>query len=152
MVRRTVHVNVPVERAFRVFTEKMGTWWPTTHHIAKTPFVEVVVEPYAGGRWFERDASGKECDWGRVLVWEPPKHVVVSWHLQPDWQYNADPALASEVSLMFFAEGPGATRLELEHRHIERHGENWEKLRQGVDSPGGWTQVLGGYEKLANQR
>jgi uncharacterized protein YndB with AHSA1/START domain len=152
VVKRTIRVNVPIDRAFRVFTEKMGTWWPATHHIAKTPFVEVVVEPHSGGRWFERDANGSVCDWGRVLVWEPPKHVVVSWHLQPDWQYNADPARASEVSLTFFAEGAEATRLELEHRLIERHGESWEKLRQGLDSPGGWTQVLSGYEKLANNR
>lgn len=86
VVKRTIHVNVPIDRAFRVFTEKMGDWWPASHHIAKTPFVEVVVESRAGGRWFERDERGNECDWGRVLHWEPPKQLLVSWHLQPDWQ------------------------------------------------------------------
>ncbi len=142
VVKRTIHVNAPIETAFRVLTQKMGEWWPTTHHIGATPFAEIVVEPRAGGRWFERDSKGAECDWGKVLVWEPPKQVVVSWHLQPDFKYNADASKASEVSFEFIAEGAAATRMEFEHRHIQRHGENWEKLLAGVDSPGGWTAVL----------
>jgi uncharacterized protein YndB with AHSA1/START domain len=145
VVKRTIRVNVPIETAFRVLTERMGTWWPATHHIGKTPFTEIVVEPRVGGRWFEHDSSGAECDWGRVLVWEPPKKLVVSWHLQPDWKYNADSSKASEVSFEFIVEGPEATRMEFEHRHIERHGEGWEKMRVGVDSPGGWTLVLAQY-------
>lgn len=145
-VRRTLRVNVPIDRAFRVLTEKMGTWWPASHHIGKTPFTEIVVEPRAGGRWFERGAAGTECDWGRVLVWEPPKRLILAWHLQPDWQYSTDPARASEVAFEFIAEGPEATRLEFEHRHIERHGEGWERLFGEVDSPGGWTGVLAEYD------
>jgi uncharacterized protein YndB with AHSA1/START domain len=145
-VKRTLRVNIPIEFAFRMFTQKMGAWWPASHHIGKTAFAEIVVEPHAGGRWFERDSVGAECDWGRVLVWDPPKRLIVSWHLQPDWQFHPDLSRASEVSFEFIAEGPETTRLELQHRHLERHGEGWEKLRAGVDSPGGWTGVLAEFE------
>jgi uncharacterized protein YndB with AHSA1/START domain len=130
-----------------MLTKEMGSWWPATHHIAKTPFAEIVVEPRVGGRWFERDSDGGECDWGKVLVFDPPKRLIVSWHLQADWHYDPDVARASEVVFEFIAEGPEATRLEFEHRHLERHGEGWEQLRAGVDSPGGWTGILTAYEK-----
>jgi uncharacterized protein YndB with AHSA1/START domain len=150
VVKRTIRVNVPIEFAFRVFTERMGTWWPATHSIAANPFKEIVVEPRAGGRWFERDGAGAECEWGRVLVWEPPRRVVATWQLQPDWKFNADLSRASEVAVEFHEEGPEITRLEFEHRHLERHGEGWEKLREGVDSPGGWTAVLALYVEAAN--
>jgi uncharacterized protein YndB with AHSA1/START domain len=148
-VKRTIRVNVPIEKAFQVFTERMGTWWPATHHIGAQPFRDVIVERRAGGRWFERDANGAECDWGRVLAWEPPYRLTLSWHLQPDFKDNADPTLASEVALEFIAEGKEATRMELEHRHIERHGQGWENLRKGVDAPGGWTGVLEQYVAAA---
>lgn len=151
-VKRTLRVNVPIDFAFRMLTQKMGTWWPATHHIGKTAFTEIVVEPHAGGRWFERDIVGAECDWGRVLVWEPPKQVVLSWHLQGDFHYDPDMSRASEVSFEFFSEGPEATRVEFEHRSLERHGEGWQNLRASVDSPGGWTAVLAGFEDAARQR
>jgi uncharacterized protein YndB with AHSA1/START domain len=146
-VKRTLHVGVPIEFAFRMLTEKMGSWWPATHHIAKTPFLEIVLEPQVGGRWFERDANGGECDWGKVLVYKPPKLLALSWHLQSDWQFHPDIARASEVVFEFIAEGPEATRLEFKHRHLERHGEGRERVRAGVDSPGGWTGVLAQYEQ-----
>ena len=151
-VKRTLRVGAPIEHAFRVLTEKMGLWWPATHHIAKTPFTEIVVEPRIEGRWFERDASGAECDWGRVLVYEPPKRLVVSWHLQADWSFDPSPARASEVSFEFIEEGQEQTRLEFEHRHLERHGEGWEKVRAAVDSPGGWNGVLAPYVQLAGAK
>ena len=144
-VRRTLQVDVPVEKAFQVFTEKMASWWPATHHVGGTPFKEIVMEKRAGGRWYEVGADGVEGQWGKVLAWEPPKRVVLSWHLQPDWYFNADLARASEIVLDFISEGAVATRVEFEHRHIERHGEGYDKLRQAIDSPGGWTLVLAGY-------
>lgn len=149
VVRKTIKVEAPIERAFAVFTEKMGTWWPATHHIAKEPFVAVVIEPRSGGRWFERDAQGSECQWGGVLAWEPPKRVVLSWHLGPDWKYDPDKAKASEVEFLFIAEGPKNTRVELTHSHFERHGEGWQAILAGVDSPGGWTGVLAPYIEAA---
>jgi len=147
-VRRTLRLDVPIDFAFRTLTAKMASWWPATHHIAKTPFSEIVIEPRPGGRWFERDAAGAECEWGRVLEYEPPKRLVVAWHLQQDWNFDPDPARASEVIFDFIAVGPEETRLEFEHRHLERHGEGWEKLRAAVDSPGGWTGVLAQYETV----
>jgi uncharacterized protein YndB with AHSA1/START domain len=145
VVKRTIRVEVPLEKAFLVFTEKKGAWWPAAHHIGAEPFADVVVEPRVGGRWYERDSNGTECDWGRVLVWEPPRKVVVSWQLQPDWKFSNDMSRAGEVSFEFVAEGSSATRLEFEHRHIERHGDGYEQLRAGVDSPGGWTMILQQY-------
>jgi uncharacterized protein YndB with AHSA1/START domain len=151
-VKRTLRVGAPIEHAFRVLTEKMSSWWPATHHIAKRPFAEIVVEPRIEGRWFERDASGAECDWGRVLVYEPPKRLVVSWHLQTDWSFDPNPGRASEVSFEFIEEGPEQTRLEFAHRYLERHGEDWEKVRAAVDSPGGWSGVLAPYVQLVGAK
>lgn len=151
-VKRTLHVNAPIDFAFRILAQKMGTWWPATHHIGKTPFTEIVIEPHAGGRWFERDIAGAECDWGRVLLWEPSKQLTLAWHLQPDFHYDPDITRASEVSFEFFPEGPEATRVEFEHRHLERHGEGWQNLHISVDSPGGWTAVLAGFEEATRRK
>jgi uncharacterized protein YndB with AHSA1/START domain len=149
-VRKTLSVNVPIEWAFAVFTEKMAAWWPATHHIGKQPFTEIELEQRRGGRWFERAAAGSECDWGRVVAWEPPNRVAFSWHLQSDWKFDPDPQKASEVEIRFFAEGTGKTRVELEHRNLERHGAAWEQVRTGVDSPGGWTAILENFAKALN--
>jgi uncharacterized protein YndB with AHSA1/START domain len=145
-VKLTLRVGVPIDRAFRVLTEKMGAWWPATHHIGKTDFADVVVEPRAGGRWYERGTDGEECQWGTVLVYEPPKRVVFSWHLQTDWKFDPDMKRASEVVFEFVAEGPETTRLDFEHRHLERHGDGWEKMRDSVKN--GWGQVLLPYDRL----
>ena len=144
-VKRTLHVGVPIEHAFRMLTEKMGIWWPANHHIGQVPFAEIVVEPHGGGRWLERGEKGEECQWGTVLVWDPPQQVVFSWQLQADWKFSPDMSRASEVAFSFFAEGPEMTRLEFEHRHIERHGEGWEKIRKGVE--GGWAGILVEFER-----
>jgi uncharacterized protein YndB with AHSA1/START domain len=149
-VRKTVNVDVPIERAFAVFTQKMAAWWPATHSIGKQPFVEIVVEPRDGGRWFERAANGAECDWGRVLAWEPPHRVTFSWHLQADWSFDPNPERASEVEIRFNAESAGKTRVDLEHRGLQRHGEGWEQLRAAVDSAGGWTLILEQFAKVAD--
>jgi len=124
----------------------MDAWWPATHHIAKQAFTEIVIEQRAGGRWFERAADDTECDWGRVVAWEPPHRVVFSWHLQGDWKFDPNPERASEVEVRFLAEGSG-TRVELEHRNLERHGAGWEQVRTGVDSPAGWSAVLAQFAK-----
>jgi uncharacterized protein YndB with AHSA1/START domain len=152
VVRKTLNVNVPIERAFAVFTEEMGSWWPATHHIGKQPFAAITVEQRIGGRWFERAADGNECEWGRVLAWEPPNRVAFSWHLQSDWKFDPNPGRASEVEIKFFAEGAGKTRVELEHRGLERHGEGWQQLRTAMDSPGGWSLVLEQFAKVAGEK
>lgn len=144
VVRKHVRVQAPVERAFSVFVEQMETWWPAHHHIGAQPFQSIFVEPRAGGRWYERDAQGNQCDWGTVLAWEPPHKVSLSWHLGPDWKFNADLAKASEVEIRFIAEG-SATLVELEHRGLERHGEGYEQLRAALDSPDAWAGTLAAF-------
>src|SRR5207248_4538174 len=136
-LRTTLNVNVHIERAFAVFTDKMDAWWPATHHIAKQAFREIVIEQRAGGRWFERAADGTECDWGRVVAWDPPSRLVFGWHLGPGWEYDPDPAKSTEVEVQFISEGATKTRVELEHRGFEVHGERGDELRTGVAAEGG---------------
>lgn len=143
-VTKTVTVNAGQERAFTVFTEKFFTWWPKSHHIGDADLADAVIEPKVGGRWYERGTDGAECDWGSVLAYDPPNRVVLSWHLQGDWGYDPDPARASEIEVTFVAESESRTRVELTHRHIERHDVP-EKVVAGVDSPGGWHGILAGY-------
>jgi uncharacterized protein YndB with AHSA1/START domain len=155
IVRKSVHVKAPIERAFSVFVEQMETWWPATHHIGKTPFEAIFVEPRVGGRWYERNAEGQQCDWGTVLAWDPPHRVALSWHVgpghdQPDWVCDPDKTKASEVEISFKQEEPGVTFVELVHSKLERHGEGWEQLRAVFDGPGAWVDILALYAKAAN--
>jgi uncharacterized protein YndB with AHSA1/START domain len=147
--RKTMRIEVPVEVAFRVFTDRMGAWWPASHHVGNTPFKDILIDHQAGGRWYEINVNGEECIWGTVLSWEPPRRVVLSWHLQPDWSFSPDLAKASEVALEFISEGAETTRVEFEHRHLERHGAGWEKLREQVGSDGGWPAILALYANMA---
>jgi uncharacterized protein YndB with AHSA1/START domain len=148
-VRKTITVRAPQQRAFVVFTEQFGTWWPAEHHIGEADLADAFIEPKVGGRYFERGVDGSECDWGQVLAYDPPDRVVLSWHLQGDWKYHPDPAKASEIEIRFIAEGPDRTRVELEHRHIERH-DLAEEVAKSIDTPDGWSGILQRYaDKLA---
>jgi hypothetical protein len=151
VVRKSIRVKASAERAFSVFVEQMETWWPAAHHIGKTPFETIFVEPRVGGRWYERDAQGNECDWGRVLAWAPPNWVTLSWHLGPGFQYDPDLAKASEVEIRFTAEGPAATLVELTHSKLERHGEGYEKLRAMMESPAAWDATLAAFAGVFEQ-
>lgn len=140
-VNRTVVVRANREHAFTVFTERFFSWWPKAHHIGEADLADAIIEPREGGRWYERGVDGSECDWGTVLAWEPPERLVLSWHLQGDFSYHPDPAKASEIEVRFIAEAPDRTRVELDHRHIERHDDP-ERVFNGVGSPGGWLGIL----------
>ena len=140
-VRREITVNADQERAFEVFTAGFDSWWPRAHHIGQSELLAAIIEPKVGGRWYERGIDGSECDWGKVLVWEAPARVVLSWHLDGNWAFDPDPAKASEVELRFVAESESRTRVELEHRGIER-AHAAEQLRAGVDSEQGWNGLL----------
>ncbi|TWP48205.1 ATPase [Lentzea tibetensis] len=144
-VHRSVTVNATQERAFDVFTGKWLSWWPLEHHIGATELADVVVEPVTGGRWYEVGTDGTECDWGAVLAWEPHGRIVLSWHLNGDWEYDPDPAHASEVEVRFVAETPDRTRVELVHRNFERHAHKPDQVRGGVGGEGGWGTILTGY-------
>jgi uncharacterized protein YndB with AHSA1/START domain len=150
-VRKSVEVRASSEQAFLTFTQQMHRWWPKEHHIGSQPFVQIVCEPHNGGRWYEVSADGSECQWGTVLLWEPPVRVKFSWHLDGDFQFNPDPERASEVEVSFTSIESGRTRVDLEHRHMERHGPSGERLREAVDDPNGWTFVLDQYAAWANE-
>ena len=148
VVRKSVLVNAPQTHAFAVFTEQQGAWWPlTTHYIGAASAQTAIIEPLAGGRWFERSSDGDECDWGRVLVWEPPHRIVLSWDIGADWK--SDPQLGTEVEVRFIAEDPATTRVELEHRHLERYGAQAETMQTTFDSEGGWSGILRGFAQAA---
>ena len=148
VVRKSITVDAPLERAFEVFTSGMTSWWPLdTHHIGEQDAKEVVVEPRSGGRWFERAADGTECEWGRILSWEAPDRVVFGWHLGPEWKYDPDPAKSTEVEVRFISEDATRTRVEVEHRGFEVHGDRADELRIPVAGEGGWSGLL---ERFAN--
>lgn len=148
-VSKSITVNAEIERAFRVFAEDIDTWWPRSHHIGKQPLQKQVIEPRAGGRCFGREADGTECVWGRVLVWEPPQRLVLAWQIDANWQFEPDTNKASEVEVRFTAEAGGATRVDLEHRYLERHGIGAERIRTAVDAPGGWAGLMQLYARIA---
>ena len=141
-VTTTIVVEAPAERAFKIFTEDMASWWPPEHHLIESELAEMVVEPRPGGHIYDRGVDGSECHWARVLVYEPPTRFVFSWDISLAWQIETDPAKTSEVEVRFVAEGPDRTRVELEHRHLDRHGDGWEQMRDAVGSPNGWQVGL----------
>ncbi|QRP43865.1 SRPBCC family protein [Amycolatopsis sp. FDAARGOS 1241] len=141
-IRKSITVACSRAHAFKVYTEGFDSWWPREHHLGEAALAEAVLEPREGGRWFERLVDGSECGWGRVLAWEPPGRVVLSWHIDGDWKVDPDPAHASEIEVLFTEEGPGTTRVEIEHREFERHGATAQQVYDGVDTEGGWTGLL----------
>lgn len=145
VVRRTITVETDQDRAFEVFTEQFGAWWPRSYSILEAEQADFVLEPRAGGRWYEVGVDGSECDAGRVLTYEPPDRLVAAWHLDGAWHYDPDPEHASEFEVRFVAESESRTRVELEHRHFERHGGGAEAVHAGVDSPRGWDFCLAAY-------
>lgn len=147
-VRRRIVVNAPINEAFKVFTERFGDFKPREHNLLRAPIAETVLEPRVGGNIYDRAVDGTECRWARILAFEPPDRVVFSWDISPRWQLETDPDRASEVEVRFFAEAPDRTRVELEHRNIDRHGTGWESVREGVDGEGGWPLYLRRYAAL----
>jgi len=147
-VRRQIQVNAPISEAFKVFTDRSGDFKPREHNLLQAPNAETVFEPRVGGNIYDRAVDGTECRWARILAFEPPDRVVFSWDISPRWQIETNPDLTSEVEVRFFAETPERTRVELEHRNIDRHGPGWESVRDGVDNEAGWPLYLKRYAAL----
>jgi uncharacterized protein YndB with AHSA1/START domain len=147
-VRRHILVNAPISDAFKVFTERFGDFKPREHNLLNAPIAETVFEPRVGGHIYDRAADGSECRWARILAFEPPNRVVFSWDISPRWQIETNPDLTSEVEVRFVAETPERTRVELEHRNLDRHGVEWESVRDGVGNEGGWPLYLQRYAAL----
>ncbi|HEY1650756.1 MAG TPA: SRPBCC family protein [Acidimicrobiales bacterium] len=146
-VNTSIVVDAPIDRAFAVFTEDMGSWWPKEHHMLQSQESHMVFEPKKGGRAHELGDDGTECKWASVLVWEPPNRVVFTWEISPQWSLESDPAKVSEVEVRFTAEAAGRTRVDVEHRNLDRHGDGWEGLRAAVDSPEGWPLDLAAFSR-----
>jgi uncharacterized protein YndB with AHSA1/START domain len=141
-IRHEVVVEAPIERAFAVFTEGFGSFKPPEHNMLGVDIAETVFELREGGHVYDRGVDGSECRWARVLAYEPPNRVVISWDISPQWQIETDLEKTSEVDVRFFPETPDRTRVELEHRNLDRHGDGWEAVREGVDGDAGWPLYL----------
>ena len=148
VVRRQIIVEASIDRAFAVFTERFGDFKPREHNMLSVPIAGTVFEPRIGGHIYDRGTDGSECRWARILAYDPPTRVVFSWDIGPTWQVERDPDNASEVEVTFTAESPTRTRVDLEHRHIDRHGPGWESLRDGVAHDDGWPLYLDRYAAL----
>ena len=150
-IRKSIRVDTAPARAFEIFTAGMARWWIKTHSInpSKSPIKDIIIEPRAGGRWFERGEDGCECQWGKVLAWEPPAdqrggRLLLAWQI--DGQFRFDPALVTEIEIRFIPVESG-TRVELEHRQLERLGEKSADIHQLFDSDCGWSSLLESFAK-----
>ena len=148
-VRASIVIDAPADRAFRVFTEEFDRLKPREHNILGVDIAETVFEPRVGGHIIDRGIDGSECRWSRVLAYEPPDRLVFSWDISPYWQIESDPQKTSEVEVRFIAESPERTRVELEHRHLDRHGDGWEGVRESISGGEGWPLYLERYEAAA---
>ena len=146
-VVREIQVGAPPAQVFRVFTEQFDAWWPRSHHIAASAMKRAVLECRVGGRWYEIGEDGSECNWGKVLVWEPPKRLVLAWQISGEWKY--DPALITEVEVNFISQGPNATQVVLEHRNLDRFGAAADAVRSAIDGNMGWPGILEALAKVA---
>ena len=148
-VRKSIVVKASAEKSFTTFTSRIGRWWPRSKSIGSAPQADVVLEPGVGGRWYERGNDGSECQWGKVLHWQPPERLVLAWQISADWKF--DPALVTEVEITFTPLSAGETRVDIEHRHLERLGDKAAGVRDAFDSEDGWNGVLKGFgEALAS--
>jgi uncharacterized protein YndB with AHSA1/START domain len=151
VVRKQVVVNAAIAQAFTAFTERFGDFKPPEHNLLQAPVAETVFEPRVGGHIYDRATDGSECRWARILAYEPPHRVMFSWDISPRWELETDPELTSEVEVRFVPEGESRTRVELEHRHLDRHGPGWQAVGEGVDGDQGWPLYLARYAAMFEQ-
>lgn len=139
-VRFDIEVAAPIEHAFRVFTEGLDSWWPRDHHIGRVEMAVAILEPRAGGRWYELGVDGSQCEWGMVLAWDPPSHVALSWHLDGDFRFDPRHERSSRIDITFERLGARRTLVTLEHSGLDRHGDTWLRLRESITR--GWPKDL----------
>ena len=150
-VLKSVTVRADPERAFRIFTREVDSWWPRTHHIGKSPMKRIEIEARDGGRCYTEQEDGTECDWGTVLVWDPPRRFVMAWQITHEWGFEPDLDRSSEVEVTFVPTATGGTRVDLVHRFFSRHGAGAESMRAAVDEPNGWTGLLSLFAERADE-
>ena len=141
-VRKEVRVRANVARAFKVFTEGFDSWWPRTHHIGKSPMTRAVIECRVGGRCYSEQEDGTDCPWGQIIDWDPPKRFALAWQIRPDWTFEPDLAVCSEVEVTFTPLPDGSTDVVLVHQHFERHGGGGAAMREQVNQVGGWGGLM----------
>jgi uncharacterized protein YndB with AHSA1/START domain len=147
-IRKVISVSAPRAVAWRVFTAGMSSWWPLAHYkIGASNAVAAVVEPFAGGRWYERGEDGTTCDWGKVLAWEPTSRLLLTWDIDADFKH--DPELGTELEIRFIIEGENRTRVELEHRRLDRYGARRDEMRNIFDKSGDWGRLLARFAEVA---
>lgn len=148
-VKKQVVVKASAENAFRVFTDGIDEWWPRQHHIGKAPFKRAVIEPHKNGRWYSISEDGSECDTGTVLIWDPPRRLVMTWQITAEWKF--DPAFVTEVEVTFTPDGPARTIVDLEHRNLERYGAFAGAIRQAIGADAGWGLIIKNYAEVASK-
>jgi len=150
-VQVEITVNASAEKAFRVFTERCNDWWPPDYKLGESERINIVMEPRVGGRWYELGSNGIECDWGKVQVWEPPYHLVVSWQIGVGFVPNQDPEKASRVDVRFIEDRPNKTRIRLIHSRFEKHGKGWEQMRDSIAGDAGWPGLLKNFSNMVTE-
>ena len=150
-IQTSIVVEAPIDRAFSVFTDDFGSFKPREHNMLQVDIAETVFETHVGGHIYDRGVDGSECRWARVLAFEPPNRVLFSWDISPQWQIETDPKRTSEVEVRFIAETPERTRVELEHRNLDRHGDGWEGVLDGVRGDQGWPLYLNRFAEVLTQ-
>jgi uncharacterized protein YndB with AHSA1/START domain len=149
-VHTSIVVEAPIDQAFSVFTDDLGSWWPPEYNLLEVDIAKRVFETHVGGHVYDIGTDGSECHWARVLAFEPPSRLVISWDLSPQWQVETDPDKTSEVEVRFVSEAPDRTRVELEHRNLDRHGDGWDGLRDQIGADSGWPGAMRRFaERLA---
>jgi uncharacterized protein YndB with AHSA1/START domain len=146
-IKKQIVVQTSQERAFAVFTAGIDRWWPRQHHIGTSPLKRAIIEPRVGGRWYAESEDGSECDTGKVLVWDPPRRLVLAWQITAQWQF--DPSFVTEVEVTFTAQGPKETRVDFEHRNLERFGETAAEQAKQMGAPGGWPLTIEAFGRAA---
>jgi uncharacterized protein YndB with AHSA1/START domain len=147
----SIAVNAPIETAFKVFTEDFGRFKPAEHNLLGVEIAETVFEPRVGGHLYDRGVDGSECRWARVLAFDPPSRLLLTWDISPRWQIEDDPNRTSEWEVRFSSEGAERTRVVIEHRHLDRHGEGWQGVSEGIGADQGWPLYLARYAELIDQ-
>lgn len=143
-IKHELLVEASQSTAFKVFTEKMGLWWPSTHHIGKASLTDSILEPHVNGRWYTKHEDGSETNVGYVLHWQPYEHVELNWQVNANYQF--DPELTTEIVVRFIPESLKVTRVYFEHRHLER----MEGSKAFEDMTEGWGMILNLYQKHIN--
>ena len=142
VVLASATVAEPAERAFTVFTEGLGTWWPPEFTWSQDVLASIGIESRMGGMLFERGPHGFTLHWGRVLAWEPPNRLSFTWQIGPQREPQPNPDRAGRVEVHFLElKDSSSTQVEVTHSGFERHGDGADDYRTAMAEQG-WPFLL----------